>query len=228
MTKMKPKFASAGSQRWLQVAVAKAPELLDEALCRAGAIEDGDAVHWMSPLESDRYSEYRDEEALRRLGITELVNRPLSKFWPRRGPVWDALGKSRHGRLILVEVKAHIPEAASPACKASEPSLAIIRQSMTEARGYYTPRSTADWSGSLYQYANRLAFQYLLAEVNGLPSRLIFLYFLNAADVGGPESEAEWRGAERLVHALLGLPADLKKHGVFTAHMDASVLASLL
>ena len=52
----------------------------------------------------------------------------------------------------------------------------------------------------------------------------MFLYFYNAADVEGPESEAEWRGATRLIHALLGLPADLTKHGVFHAYVDAQLL----
>jgi hypothetical protein len=72
----------------------------------------------------------------------------------------------------------------------------------------------------------RLAFQYLFAQLNGLPSRLVFLDFYNAADVQGPESEAEWRGATRLIHALLGLPADLREHGVFHAYVDAKFVAN--
>ncbi len=49
----------------------------------------------------------------------------------------------------------------------------------------------------------------------------MFLDFFNAEDVQGPESEAEWRGATRLIHPLLGLPPDLTKHGVFHAFVDA-------
>jgi hypothetical protein len=103
-----------------------------------------------------------------------------------------------------------------------------IRQSLDEARRHYAPKATADWSGALYQYANRLAFQYFLAHVNRLPTRLLFLDFYNATDVQGPESEAEWRGATRLIHALLGLPPDLRKHGVFHAYVDARALADAL
>ena len=221
-------FASAGSQRWLQIAIAKGANLLDESLRQAGAIEHDDSVNWACPRVEDNFAEYRDGAALRCLGIEKLPARQLSEFWPNRGPVWDALGKSNKGRLILVEAKAHIPEAASPGTKASESSIELIRSSLNEARSHYAPRATADWSGNLYQYANRLAFHYLLSHLNQRPSRLVFLDFVHAADVQGPESEHEWRGATRLIHALLGLPADLTRFGVFHAYVDVRRIASLL
>jgi hypothetical protein len=160
--------------------------------------------------------------------VSKLPSRTLADFWPRGGPVWDALGVSKAGRIILVEAKAHIAEAASPASSATEASLVHIRRSLAEARSHYAPRAKAEWSGPLYQYANRLAFHYFLAVVNGLPSRLVFLDFYNAEDVQGPESVLEWHGANRLIHALLGLPPDLTKHGVFHAFVDARVVASSL
>ena len=104
---MSAAFAAAGSQRWLQVAVANAPVLLDEALLDVGAIDSDDSVAWKSPLASEKFTEYRDGEVLRCLGIAYLPKRSLSEFWPRRGPVWDALGRSKKGCLILVEAKAH-------------------------------------------------------------------------------------------------------------------------
>jgi hypothetical protein len=221
-------FARAGSQCWLQVAVARAPHLLDEAFRRAGAIDANDTIEWRSPLAQEGFAEYRDGEVLRCLGIDHLPRRQLAEFWPRRGPVWDALGKSAQGRLILVEAKAHIPEAASPPSKASEKSIVLIRQSLEEVRRFYAPKATADWTGLLYQYANRLAFQYFFAHLNNQPTRLVFLNFYNAVDVGGPESEAEWRGATRLIHAILGLPASLDQYGVFHAYVDASLIDMLL
>src|SRR5436190_11293555 len=131
---MKPTFAAAGSQRWLQIAVTRTPTLLDEALCRAGAIDSDDSVDWKCPLEADGFAEYRDEKVLRCLGIDTLPKRSLRQFWPARGPVWDALGITKKKRLILVEAKAHIPEAASPPSKASAASLELIRSSLEEAR----------------------------------------------------------------------------------------------
>jgi hypothetical protein len=68
----------------------------------------------------------------------------------------------------------------------------------------------------------------LFAHLNNLPSRLVFLDFCNAEDVDGPKSEAEWHGATRLIHALLGLPADLTKFGIFHAYIDAALVAKTL
>ncbi|MCC2677369.1 MAG: hypothetical protein K0R58_4316, partial [Ramlibacter sp.] len=176
-------YAPVGSQRWLQMAVAEFPDLIDAALVASGAIEPGEKVQWRSPIASTCFEEYRDGAALRLLDIERLPRRALQDFWPNGGPVWDALGVSSSGRLLLLEAKAHIAEAASPASRASPASLAKIDRALSQARAYYSPRAIAIWSGPLYQYANRLAFQYLLREVNGLDSRLVFLNFCNAPDV---------------------------------------------
>jgi hypothetical protein len=217
-------FASAGSQRWFQVAVTNAPKLLDAALREAGAIARDDSVEWASPLQDDKFCEYRDGAAFAKIGINDLPNRSLSSFWPSRGPVWDGLGRSRAGKYILVEAKAHIPEAASPATQAKGESLVKIQAALVEARKHYAPKSTADWSGRLYQYANRLAFQYLLGELNKLPARVVFLDFYNATDMNGPTTIEEWKGATRLIHALLGLPEDLTAHGIHHAYVDVRKL----
>jgi hypothetical protein len=225
---MQAPFAHAGSQRWLQIAVTIAPALLDAALQRAGAIGPGETVDWRSPRACEGFCEYRDSAALRCIDIEALPNRSLAEFWPPRGPVWDALGVSSGGAKILVEAKAHIAEAASPSSKASPSSLAHIRRSLEEARAFYAPRAKAEWSGSLYQYANRLAYHYLLNRLNGISSRLVFLDFCNATDVKGPESEAEWKGATELIHALLGLPSDLRSRGVYHAYVDVPEIQSAL
>jgi hypothetical protein len=91
-------------------------------------------------------------------------------------------------------------------------------------RRHYAPRAKANWSGLFYQYANRLAHQYFLRERNRLSTKLVFLYFVNADDVDGPMSEAEWHGASRLIHAALGLPKDLREFDVFEAFVDARLL----
>ena len=225
---MSAPYASAGSQRWLQIAVDRAPGLLDAALRREGAIGPNECIDWKSPLKTDGFTEYRDAAALRLIDADPLPKRSLAAFWPRRGPVWDALGLSSTGIRILVEAKAHIAEAASPPSQASEHSLAHIRESLAEARKFYAPKAKADWSGNLYQYANRLAFQYLLNRLNGLPTRLIFVDFLHAKEMSGPESYLEWKGATRLIHALLGLPLDLSVHGVYHIYIDVRELEDAL
>jgi len=137
--------------------------------------------------------------------------------------MWDAIGTTSDGP-IFIEAKAHIPEAATPATKASPESRKLIEQSLTKARRFYAPKARADWSIHFYQYANRLAYQYFLREMNDINSTLVFLYFLNADDMLGPTSEEEWEGASRLIHAVLGVPEDLTSHGVFDAFLDARLL----
>jgi hypothetical protein len=44
----------------------------------------------------------------------------------------------------------------------------------------------------------------------------------------GPETELEWKGATRLIHAQLGLPADLTGFGVYHAYLDARQLADAI
>ena len=217
-------LATAGSQRWIQVAINRRPDLVLTALRRANAISDSTTIHWASPLESEDCCEYRDGVALKRAGIDTLPLRSLGAFWPARGPVWDAVGRTSDGVAVFVEAKAHIPEAASPASRATPQSLKLIRQSLEEARRWYAPRSRCDWSGTFYQYANRLAHQYFVSEVNALPSILVFMYFTNAPGMNGPTCDAEWKGAIRLLHAALGLPERLESRGVFDAFLDVGTL----
>ncbi|MFZ3116035.1 MAG: hypothetical protein WA121_10590 [Syntrophales bacterium] len=217
-------FAAAGSQRWLQIAINRYSTIINSAFQEVLGLSPNDNIDWASPLRADQFKEYRDMEALRRLGVQSLSRRKLREFWPNRGPVWDALARTTSGELIFVEAKAHIAEAASPGTKASMNSLELIKQSLAEARRFYAPKATAEWSGIFYQYANRLAHHYLFRELNQLPSHLVFLYFINAADVGGPGAKLEWQGAIQLLHAALGLAPGKLPHGVHEVFLDASVL----
>src|SRR5688572_15992765 len=107
-----------GSQKWLRIAVDKVPGILERELKPLLA---GNAGHisWMSPRAQDKFREYRDEACLKKLNIS-LDDRPLNSFWPSRGPVWDALGVTSTGQLLLVEAKAHIPEMVSGGSRAGE------------------------------------------------------------------------------------------------------------
>jgi hypothetical protein len=217
-------FARAGSQRWIQIAINRRPDVLLAALRAAGAIQGSTMITWTSPLESEDCCEYRDARALAKAGIKALPVRSLSDFWPARGPVWDAIGTASDGTAVFVEAKAHIPEMASPPTRATPKSYELISRSLAEARQWYAPKATANWSGTYYQYANRLAHHYLLHRVNKVPSILAFVYFTGATDMDGPGDEREWRGAVRLLHAALGLPEGLENRGVFDAFVDATVL----
>jgi hypothetical protein len=219
------RFASRGSQRWLQVAINRRPQLLLSALQRSGAIGPRASITWSSPLEADGFREYRDRVALSKAGVPSTLKRSLADFWPARGPVWDAIGTtSPEGHPIFLESKAHIPEAASPGTVASARSREMIDRSLGEARRFFRSRTSAIWSNLFYQYANRLAHQYYLRRLNDIPSVLVFVYFVNADDMLGPMTEQEWHGAIRLIHAILGVPRDLTSHGVFDAFLDVRLL----
>lgn len=222
-----PEFARAGSQRWLQMVVHRAPHLLDVALRESGALDEDESATWISPLLSQDFRELRDEAVIASLELSTPLTRPLSTFWPPRGPVWDGLAKTSRSGSLLVEAKAHIAEAASPGSKASEKSLEQIVASLSEARQFYAPNSTSHWHKVFYQYANRLAFHYFLRELNKVDARLVFLDFLNATDVQGPTTRETWEGATRLLHAALGLPASLKRHRVYHAYVDVRTLSNL-
>jgi hypothetical protein len=225
---MRMNSPTLGSQRLLQLAVNHRPELLQSSIRRSGAIGRRETVDWKSPLKHDGFSEYRDKAAMDNLGITDQLTIPISSFWPSRGAMWDALGITSQGRPILVEAKAHIPEAASPGSKATaEKSKKLIEESLLKTRRFLAPRSSQPWSGIFYQYANRLAHQYYLRKLNNLDSSLVFLYFTNAVDMNGPATEREWHGATRLIHAILGLPADLSTFGVYHAFVDARQLTDI-
>jgi hypothetical protein len=195
--------ASRGSQKWIQVGVNEHPKVLRRALQASGALAPRAKVEWVSPL-ADRYTEYRDEEFLRRIGI-ELKARPLQSFWPARGPVWDGLARTSDGEYLLVEAKARIREMVSPASKATPGSLAKIERALNETRSALAPNSTVNWAGTFYQITNRLSHLYLLRTLNRVPARLVFLYFVGDDDVGGPSSVEEWLGAIRVTEAYLGL-----------------------
>lgn len=196
MSRFPQKKATRGSQRWLQYFVNKRPDILNK---RIGLGK----INWVSPLKSDEYAEYRDKAFLDLLNI-ELKKRPLSDFWPRSGPQWDALGISESGEKILVEAKAHIPEIFS-SCKASPKSEKLINASLAETASALKAQRGIDWSQHFYQYTNRLAHAYLLKKLNSIPTRLLFIYFIGDTGMKGPETEREWQAAIDVLHEALGI-----------------------
>ena len=193
-----------GSQKWLQIGVNQHPKILNDAIRVSANMPPETAIEWLSPRESEDFVEYRDQAFVNKLGLT-LTQRPLSSFWPLRGPVWDGLARTSSGEVLLIEAKAHIPEMVSPASKASPASLEQIEKGLAETRSALAPRTTVSWSGTFYQYTNRLAHLYFLRTLNRVNAHLVFLYFVGDADVSGPTSQAEWEGAIQVTEAYLGL-----------------------
>ncbi|MBA7571260.1 hypothetical protein ES695_08365 [Candidatus Atribacteria bacterium 1244-E10-H5-B2] len=198
---------SHGSLKNLQVVINEKKKYLDAEISKV--IEKQMKIDWKSPLRSDDYAEYRDEDFLEKLGILNKIKYPLSDFWPNYGPQWDALGVSGD-EIILVEAKANIPEMVSSGTGAKNPqSIKKIRNSLDEVKKYLGVSDSIDWTGTFYQYVNRIAHLYYLREKNQIKAQLLFIYFINDITVHGPKTKDEWLGAIQTMECYLELS---KKH----------------
>lgn len=165
-------------------------------------------ITWVSPLSTDNFSEYRDDDFIVRVGLDKAkIN--LKSFWPNQGPQWDALAKTDKGAVILVEAKANVPEVVSPGTSASPASKRLITQSLEETKQYLGIKNNIDWSGTFYQYTNRLAHLYYLRS-KGVKAYLVNIYFTGDKSVNGPATKEEWEAALTVINKYLGLGSRYK------------------
>ena len=200
--RVKQPIGTRGSLKWIQCAVNRSYAVIDALLLPS--IPEASEIEWRSPLSSDDFAEYRDRAFLERIGHVELAD-ALAAYWPARGPQWDALGRTDTGEVILVEAKAHIDEIFSSGSQASRESLKRIADAFEETMLVFGAKPVIDWVGPLYQMANRLAHLHFLTK-HCVPARLVCMCFVGDAEMEGPESADEWRGALRVVRRMLGLP----------------------
>lgn len=194
---------SHGSLRDVQVLINERKEILDKKISEI--IKREVNVNWKSPIKNDQFAEYRDEDFLKILRIDSKIISPLNEFWPKRGPQWDALGIEENS-VFLVEAKANLPEVVSPPTGAGIESKSKILDSFSEVKEYLNINNTIDWSGTFYQYANRIAHLYFLRVLNGIDAYLVNIYFVNDESVDGPKSIDEWKGALTILKHYLGIP----------------------
>jgi hypothetical protein len=226
MVRVPQSAGSRGSKKWIQKLVNEKPELLNRQILEQLNESQNELFRWFSPLKFDEYAEYSDQESLNLLGI-ELKERSLSSFWPVRGPQWDALGMSDSGRFFFVEAKSHISELFSCVGATDENSLSLIRKSLDETKSYLSPNSPVDWSLGFYQYTNRLAHLYLLRTLNHKAAHLVFVYFLNDAEMAGPSSISEWKGAIELLRTFLGIRRNKLQKDILDVFIDVTQLRNL-
>jgi len=212
MSSFPQKSNSHGSLKNLQDAVNVKNKFLDDEISKI--VGKQMKIEWKSPLKKDNYAEYRDKDFLDKLDILSRIKHPLKDFWPNNGPQWDALGvcgneKDKEYEVILVEAKAHIPEMVSHGTKAKPGTRKQIENSLDEVKKYLNIRNDIDWTGTFYQYVNRIAHLYYLKEKNNIKAHLLFIYFINDVTVNGPKTKSEWLGAIQTMECYLGLN---KKH----------------
>ena len=206
MARKPQECAKKGSMKWLQLAINENSSLLNTLIARH-LHPKPTIIEWFSPLRCDEYAEYSDRNFIDRLGL-KLKNCPLNKFWPERGPNWDGLAKTDKGQVLLVEAKSYIEEMREKGTGASsDASIAKINCSLKKTQKFLDADLSEDWSKyPYYQYANRLAHLYLLAELNGIDAYLLMIYFLNDSDMGGPDSSGLWKVAIQKQYVDMGLP----------------------
>ena len=184
-----------GSLKWIQHFVAHRPDLLQPSALPP--------ITWLSPLSDDDFAEYRDGAFLDRLGLANLSSN-LSAFWPARGPQWDALGRTEHGP-VLVEAKAHVAEFLTPGTQAGDASRRRIDAAFNRVMSDLSIRPRSDWANVYYQYANRIAHLWWLRQ-QGIAASLVFVSFLNDAEMGGPATAETWEAMFAAANYALGLP----------------------
>lgn len=204
MSRHKQSDTGKGSLYNIQQLVNQYSEKLTQHLIKAG-LPNCD-IEWVSPLKEDEMAEYRDQDFLERLRIADRITYPLDRFWPKKGPQWDALGIACGNMPILVEAKANIPEIVSdPTGAKDSSSLQMIQSAMNQIRSYLHVTSRADWTQTFYQYTNRICHLYYLDQLNRIPAYMVNVYFIDDRSVNGPNTEEEWRGAITVVKEYLGI-----------------------
>jgi len=208
--------AYAGSQLQIQTYVNRRQEAFSAAVVKSvpALREAGAHLRWVSPLERDRFAEFRDAEFLAALGQARHAGR-LAQFWPSRGPDWDGLAvvvlPSAPPGVLLVEAKSYPDEMRGPGCMAeSERSIAMITRALDHTKKWLGVSPDRDWTGKLYQYANRLAHLYFFREICGVQAWLANLCFLN--DPHRPTNREEWDAGLTQVKGELGLSSTSEEY----------------
>jgi hypothetical protein len=200
--------AFAGSQRWIQHYVNYRQDDINQAILHSQESLRAQSLHWVSPLEADGFNEYRDEGFLNCVGFPHLGAQLLA-CWPRNGPCWDALAilrKSAEVGVLLVEAKSYPGEFFGSGCGAGTSSRTRIEEMLGTTKVWLSADAQADWTGPLYQSANRLAHLYLLRERLGVPAWLVNVCFTD--DPHSPTTLAEWQAALPALDNKLGLIND--------------------
>ncbi len=206
--------AYAGSQLHLQVYVNRWADMLNDAVAAALRLEGQPhlAIRWVSPLEARGFREYRDAAFLEQVGL-ESAARRLKAFWPVGGPRWDglALVERQGGRtaVVLVEAKSYPGEVLGRGCLATPGSVARrqIEVALDATAAWLGAQRSPEWTGALYQHANRLAHLYFLRELVGADAYLANVQF--EGDSRRPTSAEAWRAASAATYGRLGLAAAL-------------------
>lgn len=241
-------WALHGSQLQTQLYVNRRPSELTQAVLEALPMfaERQPSVTWVAPLEAAAFCEPQDAAFLDALGLREHRTK-LKAFWPRGGPVWDALAVCEFADgargVVLAEGKNYPQELYSTGSRVgtsgSEKGLANKRKIEKaiawaqrelgvpiDAERWMRPLDEQRPSSSLYQTTNRLAHTLWLRSI-GVDAWLCHLLFVGDTRFGHSTKD-QWEVALAKADRELGLVSaaiPFAGHAYLAALDAAAVLA---
>lgn len=222
MSKFKQKIGEKGSLKWIQTLINDKPEIIDTLIANKFEELATEKIKWLSPLKNDGYAEYRDSSFIKLVGL-DPIEIQLEKFWPKRGPQWDALGVTENKRILLVEAKANTRELESGGTRAKEISKQLIDESLAELKEFLDIINDVNWSAKYYQYTNRLANLYYLREKCNVEAYLVNIYFIN--DITHiAKTEEEFELALKKLKKRLGIEINGLQRFISEIFIDVSEL----
>jgi hypothetical protein len=85
--------AEKGSQKWVQEIINFCPSRLNRLIQQEIASLSGREIQWTSPLEQDKFAEYRDAAFLENLDLQEFTEK-LEKFLAENGASMGCVGEN--------------------------------------------------------------------------------------------------------------------------------------
>ena len=199
----------------------RATELDQRILDILGLSGETATIQWLYPdRKGARGQEPRGVSFLRSDGWSPATQKALaawSTFWPQRGmpPSWDGVGVLQVDgvpqRWLLVEAKANHPEFTGAPCRASAKSFETIQKALNTTKRVLGVHRHFDWTGSYYQFANRLTLTRFLIR-HGVPATLVEVFFTNDCFPDGrtcPSDADAWAPLLEARRLTLGLSRPL-------------------
>jgi hypothetical protein len=202
--------------RWIAERPADLQVQLHEACPTLADFATG-PLEWIAPTGPDDRRELRDE-FWAEVGLDGLSPQD-AKWWPARGPVWDAVARvpGPDGQVggVVVEAKGRAGEIVSGGCKASGASFERIRSAFADVQASLGVPSNPTWLRAYYQMANRLAYLWFARRYGDeRPLWLVWIYFTGeryptaAGFSVGPATQSEWSPAIQAAKDDLHLPVE--------------------
>lgn len=128
------------------------------------------------------------------------------EFWPQSGSTmnWDGIF-ILDGEWYFVEAKANEREAFQT-CNARERSSKVIDKALSATKQWLGIKNEIVWrKTNCYQLANRLAFACFCNLICHIPTKIMYVCFLNGYRDSGVDSVEKWQEIWKTEYDMLGI-----------------------